>query len=76
VFKLLGKHPECKGLDARGGFISRCTVAEHARKVGNLLNPATVVFAFDFDSEAEAHGRTVAPSASQCPTRLEDAGGR
>jgi hypothetical protein len=34
----------------------------------DLGNPAPVVFEFEFDSETEAHGRTVARPASHCPT--------
>jgi hypothetical protein len=64
----LGKHPECERLDMGNSLIPRCAVAKYAGKIRDLGNPATVGFEFEFDSETEAHGRTVARPASRCPT--------
>jgi hypothetical protein len=64
----LGKHPECERLDTGQGLIARRAVAEYSGKIRDLGNPATVGFEFEFDSETEAHGRTVARPASRCPT--------
>ena len=68
MIEAFGKHPEGERLDAGNSLISRCAVAEYAGKVLDLGNPATVVFEFEFDSEAEAHGRTLTRSASRYPT--------
>ena len=68
VIEPIGKHPECEGLDTCNRLISRCAVAQHAGKVRDFGNPATIVFELDFDSETVAHGRTVARPANRRPT--------
>ena len=63
-----GKYPECECLNTGDSIIPRCPVAKHAGRIRDFGNPATVGFEFEFDSETEAHGRTVARSPSRYPT--------
>ena len=54
VFETFGDHAERQGLDAGYRFITILSVAQHAGQSGNLGDPATVFFAFEFDRESHA----------------------
>ena len=57
MLKALGNYAQSQGLHLRHGFITIAAIAQHAGKSGNLGNPSTVLFAFEFDREG--HKRNV-----------------
>ena len=56
MFQPFGQDAEGKGLDAGNGFIAARSVAQHARKIRDLGNPAAIFLAIEFNREADAHG--------------------
>jgi hypothetical protein len=54
VLQAFGNDAERKCLDDGHCFITILPIAQHAGQSGNLGNPATVLFAFEFDREGHA----------------------
>jgi len=69
VLEAFGDYAERQGLDAGYRCITILPAAQHAWQSGNLRDPATVFFAFEFDHES--HARNVpSPPASANPRSL------
>ena len=54
MLEALGYDPERKGLHPSLGLILRRAVGEHARQIGDLGDPTTVVFALELYLERHA----------------------
>jgi hypothetical protein len=54
MLEAIGENAERKGLDVRDRLIARCPVGEDTLEVRDLGDPATIVFAVNF--EGEMHG--------------------
>jgi hypothetical protein len=65
VIEPLSQHAKREGLHARYGLVSRGAVAQYAGKVRDLGNPATIVFALEFDAETQTHGPTLPRPAAR-----------
>lgn len=74
MLESFGENPERQGLDAGDGFVASSAIAEHARKIGNLSDPTTVVLTVKVDAKGDAHrtnsttGRMALPNNAMHPT--------
>jgi hypothetical protein len=59
VLKTFGENSKRQRLNTGEGFVTARAVTERTWQVADLGNPSTVVFAFEFDREANAHGSNV-----------------
>ena len=59
VLKTFGENSKRQRLNTGEGFVTARAVTERTWQVADLGNPSTVVFAFEFDREAHAHGSNV-----------------
>lgn len=55
MLEAFGQDTEGHGLNAGDSFVSGRSIAKHARKLGDLDDPTTIVFAVELDAEADAH---------------------
>jgi len=54
VLKTIGQHSEGQGLDVRNRVVSALPVDQHAGKIRNFGDPATVVLALKLDLKVQA----------------------
>ena len=66
MLEAIGQDPERECLSVGDGFIARCPIGEDSLEVGNLGDPATILFAIDFKGEMHAGLERVGSSRSNC----------
>jgi hypothetical protein len=54
MFKPISDDPQRQGLCARSSLRNACSVSKDAGEVGDLRDPATILFLFDLDLEPQA----------------------
>jgi hypothetical protein len=74
MFDPLCQHSECERLGMANGSLFGWTIREHARKLGNLGNPAAVHFLLGF--KGDVHGGRIShpcPKTNAPETRVSGA---